>query len=211
MNCRTPERNYFYLLSPETCRILELDGEGSGLCSGTLPAPGAEAPEHWVSWEQLALPSPECWDRSPVPEGVADAVGWEGGVKGQGSVSPLLLPCSAAGSVRFCQVLSLGLCVPCVRQISLSRETTPHKPVLSQLVKAELYLISLLLKLSFAAAAVWGIPVRAEAEAEHCWTPENRSCLYLSTQGLVKPFLPSHAAPELLLFHVLTCSYCCKL
>lgn len=102
MNCRTPERNYFYLLSPETCRILELDGEGSGLCSGTLPAPGAEAPEHWVSWEQLALPSPECWDRSPVPEGVADAVGWEGGVKGQGSVSPLLLPCSAAGSVRFC-------------------------------------------------------------------------------------------------------------
>lgn len=35
MNCRTPGQNYFYLLSPETCRILELDGEGSGYGSGS--------------------------------------------------------------------------------------------------------------------------------------------------------------------------------
>lgn len=103
MNCRTPERNYFYLLSPETCRILELDGEGSGYCSGSHPAPGAAlglSPECWLSWKQLSLPSSvRLWTDFTFQNVWVMLWGREGGVKGQDSVSSLLLLCSAAGFV----------------------------------------------------------------------------------------------------------------
>lgn len=112
MNCRAPERNHFYLLSPETCGLPELDGEGSGSCSPSLPCPALSTGStlHQV-WAVLC--------------------GGAGAVQGQGSVCSSLLLCPAADFVRLLPSscgwawVSQG-----VRQVSFWRETTRQNPFL---------------------------------------------------------------------------------
>lgn len=125
-------------------------------------------------------------DTSHGPQREGDAVGWGKEEWKDRAVFPL---CSCPALLQFLSVF-VSFCrwvcaFRCVGQISFPRETTQQKPSLSQLFKAELsghlYLVIPAPKPSFAAAL--RIPVRAEVEAEHFWTPENRSCLHLSTQG----------------------------
>lgn len=140
MNCRTPERNYFYLLNPETCRILELDGEGSGYGSGSHPAPGAGlglSPECWVCCSSF-----HCTD-THSPEHVGYAAGW-GRRRERTGLFPLcscsvLLQVLSGCLPSLCQSLqvSLGLGVPLCH--GFPSEGKPHnKNLFSQLLKAEL-------------------------------------------------------------------------
>lgn len=173
MNCRTPERNYFYLSNPETCRILELDGEGSGgYGSGSHPAPGAGlglSPECWVSWS-----SSHCTD-THSPEHVGYAAG-QGRRSERTGLCLLFVP--ALFCCSFCQAVSPPSVSPCrchwvgvfhcATDFLLKGNHTTKTFSFScwkQSCLAIFILWSLFLKLSLAAAAL-RIPVIAEVEAE---------------------------------------------
>lgn len=144
-----------YLLSPETCRILELGWEGSGCGSGS-------------PWSSSGAVS-ECWQlpRFHLPE-----CGGFAGVGKEWQDRTLAPLCSCPVLLQFLWGCSLQ--VPpgwCHTRFLLRGSHTTKTSCLSCLKQSFLGIFtlwSLLLKLSLAAAAL-RIPVGAEVEAEHFW------------------------------------------